>query len=296
MDKIAFTKMSGCGNDFIIIDNRLGILKEDMLPLFSRRVCKRRVSVGADGVLVLENSLHADFKMRLFNRDGSEGEMCGNGARCIARYAFAENIAPRKMVFETLAGNIYAEVGEVLVKIKMGDIKINGFNEDRKVNTCKGELICSYIKAGVPHCVIFIKDLDGITDDELRGLGREIRFNKEEFPEGTNVNFVQELGENKVKIVTYERGVEDLTLACGTGSTASALTACIKKGHISPVEVVTRGGLLRVYFNKTGSMFTDIYLEGEARFVAQGYILKEAWDYGEEVVKFAYGEELKNIV
>ncbi|QSQ08053.1 Diaminopimelate epimerase [Koleobacter methoxysyntrophicus] len=187
MDKTAFTKMSGCGNDFIIIDNRLGNLEEDILPIFSRRVCKRRVSMGADGVLVLENSLHADFKMRLFNRDGSEGEMCGNGARCIARYAFVENIAPRKMVFETLAGNIYAEVGEVLVKIKMGDIKINGFNEDRKVNTCKGELICNYIIAGVPHCVIFIKDLDGITDDELRGLGKEIRFNKEEFPEGTNV-------------------------------------------------------------------------------------------------------------
>jgi diaminopimelate epimerase len=247
--------------------------------------------VGADGVLVFENSQHADFKMRLFNRDGSEGEMCGNGARCIARYAFVENIAPRKMVFETMAGNIYAEVGEVLVKIKMGDIKINGFNEDRKVNTCRGELICNYIIAGVPHCVIFIKDLDRITDDELRGLGREIRFNKEEFPEGTNVNFVQELGESRVKVITYERGVEDLTMACGTGSTASALIACIKKGYISPVEVVTRGGLLRVYFNKTCGMFTDIYLEGEARFIAQGYILKEAWDYEEEVVKFAHGKE-----
>ena len=158
MKKIPFVKMNGCGNDFVIIDNRNKGISEENLSDFARKICKRRVSIGADGLLVVENSLKYDFKMRLFNPDGAEGEMCGNGARCIAKFAFAEGITSKKMIFETLAGKIYAEVKDKYIGIELPNVKINKIIKDKQITINGQNYIYSYLFLGVPHCVIFLKE------------------------------------------------------------------------------------------------------------------------------------------
>lgn len=280
-----FTKMSGTGNDFIIVDNReLRIAKGEMAGL-AKRLCHRQFSVGADGMIFIENTAGADFRWQFYNGDGSEAEMCGNGARCAARYAFTKGIAKKHMRFATLAGLIEAEMVGHNVKIRLTQptnivlgrsIEIDG--EERQIHS---------INTGVPHAVHFVSDN---AETPVKKWGRLIRHHRLFEPAGTNVNFVQ-LPENELHVRTYERGVEDETLACGTGAVASALIAALH-GHVtSPVKVRTTGGdELRIHFTlldlgedpessaalRHEQRIAEVFLEGPASLVYEGELYPEA--------------------
>jgi diaminopimelate epimerase len=270
-------KLSGAGNDFIIIDNRHDILprEDELLRRFIVNLCRRRISMGADGLLLVENSDVADFRMRYFNSDGSEAETCGNGARCISRFAYANGIAPEKMRFETMAGIYDAEIVGDRVKVRMGDP--TGIRLNFPLKLSDGQHIVSFANTGVPHVVFFVEDLEGM---DIVKPGRETRYHEEFAPAGTNANFVKAMDRHAMRIRTYERGVEDETLACGTGSIASAIVGALL-GHVEPpVEMHTRGGfLLKVYFDLDGENVRDVYLEGDARIICSGELTEEAWDY-----------------
>src|SRR5512139_1742560 len=199
--KIPFMKMSGSGNDFIVIDHRKPFLDEDRMKKFARKVCRRRVSVGADGLILVEESKRADFKWRFFNADGSEAEMCGNGGRCVARFAHLKGIAGPSLSFETLAGMISARVSGKRVKLQM--TKPHGLKLDQKVSVEGEERIISTINTGVPHAVIFVDDLEGT--DVVR-MGRATRRHTHFGPAGTNANFVRLEDRSGLSIRTYERG------------------------------------------------------------------------------------------
>ena len=265
---IKFVKMAGAGNDFIVIDNR-GPVLTDGLAEFARLHCRRRFDVGADGVVLVEPSAAADFRMRIFNADGSEAEMCGNASRCVARFAFTRGFAKRSMTFETLAGIIKAQVDADRVTIGMGEV--GAVAAPATVKALGREWTVHSVEAGVPHAVIFVEDLEEVPVDEL---GRAIRTHRHFAPRGTNVNFVQTLGGNRVGVRTYERGVEAETLACGTGSIASAVVSQERKGvQGPPVEVEVRGGLLKVDFRKQDGRARDVRLTGDAVFVYEGELL-----------------------
>jgi len=275
MTKIPFVKMTGCGNDFIIIDNRKKILDADKLGDLVQKVCAHKVSAGADGLILIEPSEKVNFKWRFFNSDGSVGEMCGNGARCAARFAVLKGIAPAKMAFETLAGIIEAEVAGRQIKVlmpaptglKLGiDVPIDGRTHPMH-----------FLNTGVPHAVEFVEDAASVA---VKDLGRKVRFHAQFQPAGTNANFVRVVDRKHIKVRTYERGVEDETLACGTGAVASALIAA-KKGLVdSPVEVQTSGGeILNIYFQPKGEGFDRVFLEGDARLVYEGELWDEAYKY-----------------
>lgn len=278
MEKINFLKLSGSGNDFIIIDNRAKLVEESNLPEFIKKVCRRKMSVGADGLILIEDTDAADFKWRFYNSDGSIAEMCGNGARCAARFALLNNIAGKTMVFETIAGRVTAIVKQDTVKIGMPDpfdVRI-GY----PLALSAGSLKLSSINTGVPHVVIIKESIDDI--DVLK-TGKEIRFHKEYAPAGTNVNFAVRLDMGLIGIRTYERGVEDETLACGTGSIAVALVMAAIKGMESPLKVKTKsGGILVIHFKKTADKFTDIFLEGDARVIYKGELMEDAWKVQEQ--------------
>ncbi|MGB9867775.1 MAG: diaminopimelate epimerase [Bacillota bacterium] len=270
--------MNGCGNDFIVIDNRDNKLEGFNLPEFVKRVCQRRVCVGADGLLLLENSSIAHFKMRYFNSDGSEGEMCGNGARCLCRFAYLIGAAPEQMSFETAAGVHHARVQGSQVRLELPNVSLSQFalgcdcvvcGQSRKVH-------CSVV--GVPHAVVLETNVMAKAPDRVRQEARAIASRREMFPQGTNVNFVEVRDRHNLIVRTYERGVEDETLACGTGSTAAAIVAALLGLAEAPVAVRTRGGVLRVNFDITGSWVANVTLEGEARVVATGHIVQEGWE------------------
>jgi diaminopimelate epimerase len=270
---IEFFKMSGSGNDFILIDNRDGSLIVENLPAFVKTVCERKVSVGADGLIVIENSDRADFRWRFFNADGSEVEMCGNGGRCAARFAVIKGIAGEKLSFETMAGIIDAEVKGDVVKLRLTDP--HSMKADIFI-TVGGEPIgINFINTGVPHVVRYVEDLDRVN---VFNTGRIIRYHEYFQPGGTNANFVEVVDARTIRIRTYERGVEDETLACGTGAVASALISAWKALVESPVDVRVKGGeILRIYFRKTDRGFEDIYLEGKAKVVYEGRVWDEAY-------------------
>ncbi len=274
MNKIPFFKMSGSGNDFIIIDNRKTVVDDENLSQFIVRVCRRQMSVGSDGFILLESAKKADFKWHFFNSDGSRAEMCGNGARCVARFAYLNGIAGPKMSFETDAGIVRAQVSDKRVKINLPAPK--DLCIDDTVELAQGPVAVSSINTGVPHVVIPVVDLDHA---EVVRIGREVRNHAKYAPAGTNVNFLRSLDGDQVAIRTYERGVEDETLACGTGSIASAIIAAVKYDKKSPVDVLTRSGEhLLIYFTVHDSVFDDIYLEGDARVIYQGELWEDAWD------------------
>jgi len=273
MDSIAFAKMSGSGNDFILIDNRTRVVDEGELPRFITGICRRRISVGADGVILIETSDAADFRWRFFNADGSSGEMCGNGARCAARFAFIHGIAGADMRFETEAGVIQACVNASRVRVKLTDP--HSLRPAVRLELASGPLQVSSIDTGVPHVVVMASDLE---NTDVRGLGREIRLHPEFAPAGTNVNFIGADPDGGIAIRTYERGVEDETLACGTGSVAGALVAALTLNLASPVRVRTRSGeTLTVQFRRDGGRFHDVYQEGSAWLIYAGHLCKEAW-------------------
>ena len=271
--KIPFTKMSGSGNDFIIIDNRKGIVKEKDRKEFVTRVCRRRISVGADGLILIEPSEKADFRWRYFNADGGEVEMCGNGSRCVARLAHLQGIAPETMTFETGAGLIQAEVKGEQVKVQLTEPKDLSLHLTIPLHGRQWK--ASFLNTGVPHVIYFVEETDS-TDVER--LGRETRYHPLFQPAGTNANFVTLVDPHHLKIRTYERGVEGETLACGTGAVASALDSGALGQTNSPVYLTTRGGMtLTVYFQWNGQRFSQVFLEGDARIIYSGEIWEEAW-------------------
>lgn len=267
MRRLPFVKMSACGNDFCLIDNRDGRFPNPPGPVV-KHICPRRISLGADGVILIEGSQTTFFRMRYYNSDGGEVEMCGNGARCAARFAYLNGIAPLHMSFETGAGMIHAEVQEGKVRIGMGDAVLdqNGGRISIPDIIPHGEVY--HIVIGVPHVVVFVDDLE---ETDVIGLGRRIRYHDAFAPKGTNANFIRVVGPQLIDIRTYERGVEDETLACGTGSTAAALIACSTGSVFPPVGIMTRSGCpLRVGFERDGDLFRQIWLEGEARVIGNG--------------------------
>ena len=275
MTSIPFTKMSGSGNDFIVIDNRQGILPDIDPARFAERVCCRKLSAGADGLILVEKSERVDFRWNFFNSDGSVAEMCGNGARCVARFATMNGIAEEQMEFETLAGTIRAQVLGDRVKIKMTDPHDPVVNAVLDVSA--QTFAYSSINTGVPHVVLMVEDIE--TADVV-GVGREIRRHPHFSPAGTNVNFVALQSDGVWAVRTYERGVEDETLACGTGNVAAALALFMQKGIGSPVSLKTRSGsLLKVYFSTDGSQFHEVFLEGDARIIYDGQLMPDAWLY-----------------
>jgi diaminopimelate epimerase len=273
MMMIEFYKMSGSGNDFILIDNRDGSLAVGDIVAFVKSVCERKVSVGADGLIVIESSDKVDFRWRFFNADGSEVEMCGNGGRCAARFALLRGIAGEKMSFETMAGIIDAEVRGDVVKLRLTDPRELVMDDEIRIEN--QVLFVHSINTGVPHVVHFVRDPD---DFDVFNTGRAIRRHEHYRPAGTNANFAAVLDDHTLRVRTYERGVEDETLACGTGSVAVALIAA-RKGFVeSPVDVrVQSGELLRIHFEQTEGGFTKVYLEGNAKVVYQGLLWDEAW-------------------
>jgi diaminopimelate epimerase len=259
--------MNGAGNDFVLIDNREGNVR--LSPTEVVKICDRQRGVGADGLLLLVPSRtgNADWAWDFYNNDGSTAEMCGNGARCFARYIQRETGA-NKTSFETGAGIIAATFSRDRAKVNLTAPKDLRLNE--KVQLASGVETIHSLNTGVPHAVMFVPDADKAM---VQGIGHEIRFHPHFAPKGTNANFVQVLGPNKIRVRTYERGVEGETLACGTGVTASALISAKLHGFTSPVSVKVQGGdSLEVSFREANGAFSDVYLEGPADFVFEGQI------------------------
>lgn len=267
LNAIKFTKASGAGNDFIIIDNRELLLPDDVASL-SRSLCSRHFGIGADGILLLENSPGADFSMRYFNADGSYGGMCGNGGRCIARYAFLRGIAGKQMAFEALDFRYTADVVGEQVRLTMKDPgKITPLTLEVAGNSHEG----FSIDTGSPHYVEFVPSIEQI---DVKYIGRELRQHACFQPEGTNVDFFQIESENAIRIRTYERGVEAETLACGTGSVAAAIVAHSKYGMALPVIVYVRSGETLLVHAETvdGSKIIRPVLEGSAHMLFDGIV------------------------
>ena len=265
---LEFTKMNGAGNDFIFIDNRarkISLTTEQVV-----RLCHRPRGVGADGVMLLIPcaSGKADWAWDFYNSDGSRAEMCGNGARCFARYIQRQNGANQDITFETIAGVIAAHFDGPLVTVSLTSPKDLRLGE--KVLLSTGKETIHSLNTGVPHAVLFVPDADQAM---VQSLGQEIRRHAHFAPKGTNVNFVQVLGPNHIRVRTYERGVEGETLACGTGVTASALIASRVHGYQSPVKVQVQGGdTLEVSFKEAQGSFADVRLNGPADFCFDGKI------------------------
>jgi len=273
MHAIPFTKMNGTGNDFILINNMSGAYDMVKDPAFVRAVCRRMVSLGADGLICVEPSTRCDFAWRFFNADGSEAEMCGNGARCAARFAVEKGIAGPDLAFETRAGVIRAQVAGS--RVRVGLSAPGGF-ESIRLSVDGRELEVHCLNTGVPHAVLFVDDLENAP---VETLGRTVRYHERFAPRGTNVNFVSQPGDNMLHIRTYERGVEAETLACGTGSVASALIAAALGRVVPPAVLQTRGGeQLQVDAESACPPFGRVYLEGGTRKVCDGMLCAEAWE------------------
>jgi len=271
--KIPFMKMSGSGNDFILIDHRDPFLKEENLKDLVRKVCQRRISVGADGLILIERSQKADFKWRFYNADGSAAEMCGNGGRCVARFAYLKGIAGPSLKFETLAGILSAQVDGKKVKLEM--TRPFGLRLDETLLVDGKKQVFSIINTGVPHVVLFVEDLEGV---DIVPIGRAIRFHSDFSPNGTNVNFVRLEKGSQLSIRTYERGVEDETLACGTGAVASALIAAFKGFVKSPVSIKTRGGeVLTVHLEIEAKEVKRVFFEGDVHIIYEAEMWEEAY-------------------
>lgn len=271
---IPFSKLNGSGNDFLLVDNRNGVMKGVDLSEFARKVCDRTRSIGADGMIFLERSRRADFRWKFYNADGSVAEMCGNGGRCAARYAAERGLAGRSMKFETLAGLIRADVSGRRVKLQMTSPR--GLATDRTLTLHGRKIRYSFLDTGVPHVVLFVPGIEKI---DLDGVGRGIRSHRAFAPRGTNVNFAQ-VRNGVVSIRTYERGVEGETLACGTGAVACAILSAHRKLVRPPVAVRTRGGeTLLVHFDGGGKDIGEVYLEGDTSWSCDGVIAEEAYRY-----------------
>ena len=264
---LCFTKMNGAGNDFVMVDNRAGEVR--LQPEQIVRICDRHSGVGADGILLLEKGANgADFRMRYYNRDGGEAEMCGNGARCFARFANKIAGAPEKISFQTPAGLIRGELHGELVTLQMSEPKDLRLGVELVAKGQKERL--HFINSGVPHVVVPVSKVD---DVDVRGKGEAIRRHEMFSPAGANVNFIEKGGAQKIIVRTYERGVEDETLACGTGVVAGALIFAATEKVDGPIKVTVRSGSeLSVDFKRAGDRFKEVTLTGPAEFAFEGTI------------------------
>ena len=262
-DPLTFTKMAGGGNDFVVIDNRAGRVADPVE--LTRRACTPHLSVGADGLILVETSARATFRMRYWNSDGSVGEFCANGTRCAARFAYTSVIAPKRMTIETGAGIVGAEVsdsGQVTLTLPAP----HGFLAERPLRVGDRTIHGAFLVVGVPHYVIFLRD--ELWSHNIVPLGRAIRTHPELRPAGANVDFVVVRGEHEIEVRTYERGVEEETLSCGSGVVASSAVAALFGRVKSPVSVLTRSGItLEVSLAVDGGEVRDVQLRGDARLI-----------------------------
>ena len=270
-----FWKMNGAGNDFIVLNNLEERLPPESLPQIARTLCERHLSIGADGLMAVEKAAQGgDFKMLFFNADGSVGEMCGNGARCICRYGFENGLAGEAQAVETTAGMVYGRrIDEQLYRVQLNDpttirldcpVEVDGVRYD-----------CSYVELGdpgLPHAVISYRGLRDANEHELRELGRKIRWNPV-FPKGANVNFYEIIGEDHIYERTFERGVEDFTYACGTG-TGSVAAVLTLQGKVSghQVRADMTGGTLYIDAERVYSQITELCLTGPTNVVCKGEV------------------------
>ena len=271
---IRFSKLSGTGNDFIVIDHRRALIPPEEQASFARAVCRRNFSVGADGLILIESSEEADFAWRFFNSVGSAAEMCGNGARCAARFAHANGIAPARMRFATAAGIVAAEVLAGGDTVRVGLTPPRDLSLNIRLLLDGQERTVHFLNTGVPHVVLFT---DG-SEAPVQRWGRELRFHKRFQPAGANANFVQITGAHELTVRTYERGVEAETLACGTGATAAAVIAALLGHAQPPVTVTTSGGQrLTIDFRLADQQTVEsLTLEGPALHIYDGELYADA--------------------
>jgi len=266
--RVDFTKVSGAGNDFVLVDNMNRLFNLDWVR-FARAVCSRHFGIGADGLLAIEPSAHADFAMKYFNADGSYGGMCGNGGRCVARYAYLKGIAGPTIVFEALGDRYEARIEGSDVKLRMKDVK----SDWRRLTFAldDGKMIEGwFVDSSSPHIVISCADTHSAPVQEW---GREIRVHSQLQPEGANVNFYAPQGRSSIALRTYERGVEAETMACGTGAVASAIVAFLDARLTSPIAVSVRSGeTLIVGFDFARDSFTNVTLQGSAHILFNGTV------------------------
>ena len=272
--RISFTKMNGAGNDFVMIDNRdrsLALTPEDI-----QLICDRKRGVGADGAILVEPDEHSDFRMRYYNADGGEAEMCGNGARCVAHFAARRGIGVRsenqvKITFVTKPGAMEASVRGDRVTVAMTEAV--GFERDVALDTENGVETVHLINTGVPHAVALVDDWEYLTDEALLARGRAIRKHEKFAPAGINADFIRLREDGVIDIRTYERGVESETLACGTGSVAAAVVADKLGLAASPIRLATRGGdVLEVSFYASPGGAFGVTLQGPASVNFEGYL------------------------
>lgn len=273
-----FWKMNGAGNDFVVLNNLEEHLPVDALPGIARTLCERRMSIGADGLMVVDAPTQGgDYKMLFFNSDGSVGEMCGNGARCICRYGYENGLAGERQTVETTAGIVTGQrMDQRLYRIRLNDpttVKL-----DCPVVVDGVQYACSYVELGnpgIPHAVVPYHDLKNADENELRELGRAIR-RYSAFPKGANVNFYEITGEDRIFERTFERGVEDFTYACGTG-TGSLVTVLTLQGRVSGhgVKIDMTGGQLIIDAQRDHSRIASLYLTGPTNVVCKGEVTDE---------------------
>lgn len=282
MNKIYFEKYSGAGNDFIVLD-KIKNPELNVTPEFVRTICRRRLGVGADGVLVLDKSNGYDFELEYFNSDGSGGMLCGNGARCAIKYALESGYLNKEFVNFYNAKNEYS--GEI---ISADEIKFNLAEPKKiqkyfKIELENFSIPAGFVDVGAPHVVIFFKEaeeLHSISDNfdafPVEQIGRKIRFHKMFAPKGTNVNFVK-FSSGVLKIRTYERGVEGETLSCGTGSVAAAILASLKYRIDPPINLITKSGkLLKVDFERNFNKVKNVSLSGPAEKIFSGFLIQNS--------------------
>ena len=273
-----FWKMNGAGNDFLVLNNLEEHLPVDRLPQIARTLCERRLSIGADGLMVVDApQAGGDYRMLFYNSDGSVGEMCGNGARCICRYGFENGLAGEKQTVETTAGIVTGQrIDRRRYRIRLNDPTT--IQLDAAVEVDGVRYACSYVELGnpgLPHAVVPYHNLKNADENELRELGRAIRWHKS-FPKGANVNFYEITGEDRIFERTFERGVEDFTYACGTG-TGSLVTVLTLQGKVSGhgVKVDMTGGQLIIDAQRDHSRIASLYLTGPTNIVCKGEVTDE---------------------
>ena len=264
MTEVNFSKYSGAGNDFILIDNREGGYIADSGLI--EKMCARQVSIGADGLILLENSDQADIRMRYFNADGGEAEMCGNGSRCLIAFARKLGIIKDEYSFQTMERVLKACVKGEAISIQMGEVLDTLLNIDIEVDAQKCQV--HFTNTGVPHTVLFVDDLEEI---DICNLGKKIRYHQRFQPRGTNADFVKVVDKHSIAFRVYERGVENETLSSGTGVTAAGIIANLVHDVKPPVNVAVRSGdTLTVDFKRNGEAFSDVVLTGPATLIYDG--------------------------
>jgi diaminopimelate epimerase len=276
---IKYTKMQGLGNDFIIMDNREYGFSIEKLQKMAKRLCTRQLSIGADGLMAVNKADgDADFRMVFINADGSIGEMCGNGARCMTRFAYINKIAGEKMVFETTAGNVEGEIKDGrLIAVVLNNPEIIEFDKIATIDEV--DYTISYVELGnpgVPHGVIEYKGLGDISKEEIFNLGKYLRFH-EIFPKGANINFYDVDGEASAIVRTFERGVEDFTLACGTGSASVAIVLYLQNlVKSNEIKIKVPGGELNIEIEANEeNEIKKLMLIGDTNIISEGIVMDE---------------------